>query len=231
MQFSISGRTVEIFLSAEGIAPLVILNTIQGEGAKIFEKCLELGCINFTLAAISGLNWNRDLSPWETPEIRNNRYSFGGADKYISQLTTQIMPEILLKLPRTPEFTAIAGYSLAGLFALYAAYRTDIFSRVASVSGSLWFPGFTEFAQSHDFAKKPDCIYLSLGDAEAKTRDKNLSPVQKNTELLANLYKSRGIRTIFELNCGNHFTDTIGRTAKGIKKIIDSVSGIFHNTI
>ncbi|MBR6421306.1 alpha/beta hydrolase [bacterium] len=224
MQFSISGRTVDIFSSAEGIAPLVILNTIQGEGAKIFEKCLELGCKNFTLAAIGGLNWNHDLSPWETPDIRNNRYSFGGADEYISQLTTQIMPEILSKLPGKPEFTAIAGYSLAGLFALYATYRTDVFSRVASVSGSLWFPGFTEFAQSHDFVKTPDCIYLSLGDTEAKTRDKNLAPVQKNTEFIAGLYKSRGIETIFELNCGNHFTDTIGRTAKGIKKIIDTVS-------
>ena len=224
MQFTVSGRTVEIFLSAEGIAPLVILNTIQGEGAKIFEKCTDIGCKNFTLAAIGGLNWNRDLSPWETPEIRNNKYSFGGADEYIPQLTGEIMPEILSKLPGAPEFTAVAGYSLAGLFALYAAYRTDVFSRVASVSGSLWFPGFTEFAKSHDFVKTPDFIYLSLGDAEAKTRDKNLAAVQKNTELIAGLYKSRGIETIFELNCGNHFTDTIGRTAKGIKKIIDTVS-------
>ena len=224
MQFLISGRTVEIFSSADGIAPLAILNTIQDEGEKIFDKCLEAGCKNFTLAAIGGLNWNRNLSPWETPEIRNNRYSFGGADEYISQLTGEIMPEILSKLPEKPEFTAIAGYSLAGLFALYAAYKTDVFSRVASVSGSLWFPGFIEFAQSHDFVKNPDFIYLSLGDTEAKTRDKNLSRVQKNTELLAGLYKSRGIQTIFELNCGNHFTDTIGRTAKGIKKITDSVS-------
>ena len=217
---------IEIFTKRnyDGAVPLVILHTFSGEGKEVFEKCLELGCTNFTLAAIGGLNWNRDLSPWETPEIRNNRYSFGGADEYIPQLTTQIMPEILSELPGTPEFTAVAGYSLAGLFALYAAYKTDVFSRVASVSGSLWFPGFTEFAQSHDFAKKPDCIYLSLGDDEAKTRDKNLALVQKNTELLANLYKSRGIPTLFELNHGNHFTDTVGRTAKGIKKIIDTVS-------
>jgi len=218
--FTVSGRTVEIFSSADGIAPLVILNTIQGEGAKIFEKCLDFGCNNFTLAAIGRLNWNRDLSPWETPEIRNNRYSFGGADEYISELTDSILPEICGKLPEKPEYTAIAGYSLAGLFALYAAYRTDVFSRVASVSGSLWFPGFTDFAETHDFVKTPDRIYLSLGDAEVKTRDKNLAPVRKNTELLAGFYKSRGIETIFELNPGNHFTDTIGRTAKGIMKMI-----------
>ncbi len=220
MHFTVSGRTVEIFSSAMGKAPLVILNTIQGEGAKIFDKCLESGCKNLTLAAISGLNWNRDLSPWETPEIRNNRHGFGGADEYISELTTSILPEICGELPEKPEYTAIAGYSLAGLFALYATYKTDVFSRVASVSGSLWFPGFTGFAQSHDFAKTPDCIYLSLGDTEAKTRDKNLAPVQKNTEFLADFYKSRGIPTIFELNPGNHFKDEILRISKGIKMVL-----------
>ena len=39
------------------------------------------------------------------------------------------------------SFIGIAGYSLAGLFALYALYKTDAFTRVASMSGSLWFPG------------------------------------------------------------------------------------------
>lgn len=220
MEFTVSGRTVEIFSNAMGKAPLVILNTIQGEGAKIFDKCLESGCKNLTLAAISGLNWNHDLSPWPTPSIRNNKYGFGGADKYISELTDSILPEICAKLHEGSEFTAIAGYSLAGLFALYAAYKTDVFSRIASVSGSLWFPGFTGFAQSHDFAKTPDCIYLSLGDTEAKTRDKNLAPVQKNTEFLADFYKSRGIPTIFELNPGNHFKDEILRISKGIKMVL-----------
>lgn len=221
MHFTVSGRTVEIFSTAEGIAPLVILNTIQDEGEKIFDKSLELGGKDFTLAAISGLNWNRDLSPWETPEIRNNRHGFGGADEYIKKLTNEIMPEIRAKLGFEPEYTAIAGYSLAGLFALYAAYKTDVFSRIASVSGSLWFPGFTDFAETHDFVKTPDRIYLSLGEDEAKTRDKNLAPVLKNTEFLADLYKSQNIPTIFELNPGNHFTETILRTAKGIKSLLD----------
>ena len=222
MNLFISDKTIEIFSNPNcgGRVPLVILHTFNGEGREVFEKCLELGCINFTLAAIGGLDWNRDLSPWETPEIRKNRYSFGGADEYVSQLTGEIMPAIISKLPGKPEFTAIAGYSLAGLFALYAAYRTDAFSRVASVSGSLWFPGFTEFAKLNDFAKTPDLIYLSLGDAEDKTRDKLLSSVRKNTEELAAFWRSKGINTVFELNPGNHFKDAVPRLAKGIKHLI-----------
>lgn len=201
--------------------PLVILHTFQGEGKEVFDKCTEIGCNNFALAAIGGLNWNHDLSPWAAPTIGNNKYGFGGADEYIKKLTNEIMPEIRAKLGLKPEFTAIAGYSLAGLFALYAAYRTDVFSRIASVSGSLWFPGFTEFAETSKFVKTPDRIYLSLGESEAKTRDKNLAPMRKNTEKLAEIYKSQNIQTVFELNPGNHFTETILRTAKGIKNLLD----------
>jgi len=228
MQLSISGKTVEIFTKTNSInkISLVILHTFQGEGKEVFDKCTEIGCENFTLAAIGNLNWNHDLSPWPTPNIGNNKYGFGGADEYIKKLTNEIIPEIRVKLGLKPEFTAIAGYSLAGLFALYAAYRTDIFSRIASVSGSLWFPGFTEFAETNNFARTPDLIYLSLGEAEAKTRDKNLAPVRKNTEKLAAIYKSRSIPTIFELNPGNHFTETILRTAKGIKVILSDAKNL-----
>jgi hypothetical protein len=223
MPLSISGKTVEIFTktNSDNEIPLVILHTFQGEGKEVFEKCAELGCDNFALTAIGNLNWNHDLSPWPTPTIGNNKYGFGGADGYIKKLTNEIIPEIRAELGFEPEFRAIAGYSLAGLFAIYTAYKTDIFSRVASVSGSLWFPGFTEFAETNNFARTPDLIYLSLGEAEAKTRDKNLAPVRKNTEKLAEIYKSHKIPTIFELNPGNHFTETILRTAKGIKNLLD----------
>ena len=214
---------IEIFISrnSKNKIPLVILHTFQGEGKEVFDKCAEQGCDNFALAAIGNLNWNHDLSPWPAPTIGNNKYGFGGADEYIKKLTNEIMPGIREKLGFEPEFSAIAGYSLAGLFAVYAAYKTDIFSRVASVSGSLWFPGFTEFAETNKFAKTPEFIYLSLGDAEAKTRDKNLAPVRKNTEKLFEFYKSHSIPAIFELNPGNHFTETVSRTAKGIKRMLD----------
>ena len=223
MPLTISGKTVEIFTKTDSDRkiPLVILHTFQGEGKEVFDKCSEIGCDNFALAAIGGLNWNHDLSPWAAPSIGNNKYGFGGADEYIKKLTNEIMPEIRAELGFEPEFSAITGYSLAGLFAIYAAYKTDIFSRIASVSGSLWFPGFTGFAETNKFAKTPDLIYLSLGEAESKTRDKNLAPVRKNTEKLAEIYKSRTIPTIFELNPGNHFTETVLRTAKGIKSLLD----------
>ena len=43
--------------------PLVYLNAGDDEGAATWEMCRALGCPAFTLAVISGLQWNRDLTP------------------------------------------------------------------------------------------------------------------------------------------------------------------------
>lgn len=88
-----------------------------------------------------------------------------------------------------PSYLALAGYSLAGLFAIYAACKTDVFSRIVSASGSEWFPGFEEYLKSHDFIKKPVCIYLSLGDIEAKAKNKVLATVQDKIESLFSTVK------------------------------------------
>ena len=49
---------------AEGPLPVVYLNVFQGDGAPVWEACQEAGCPPFALAAVGGLEWNRDLSPW-----------------------------------------------------------------------------------------------------------------------------------------------------------------------
>ena len=107
------------------------------------------------------------------------------------------------------------------MFALYAAYRCDAFDRVASVSGSLWFPDFKEYALTHEMRKRPEKLYLSLGDREARTRNSVLMTVQRNTEELAEHYRRLGLDVTWELNPGNHFKDAALRSAKGIKAILE----------
>ena len=123
-------------------------------------------------------------------------------------------------LQDSPRFIGIAGYSLAGLFALYAMYRCDAFDRAASMSGSLWFPDFREYALTHGMKKRPDKIYLSLGDKEAKARNALLKTVQDNTEQIVSHYRQLGLDVTWELNPGNHFRDAALRTAKGIRAIL-----------
>ena len=66
----------------------------------------------------------------------------------------------------------------------------------------------------------PDKIYFSLGDKEANTRNPVLKTVQDKTIELSEYFKNLGSEVIFELNPGNHFTDTVLRSAKGIKTIL-----------
>lgn len=126
------------------------------------------------------------------------------------------------KIRGSAPYVGIAGYSLAGLFALYAMYRCDCFARVASISGSLWFPKFREYVLRHELMRQPEMLYMSLGDAEAKTKHAVLKTVQENTEAIVRRYQEVGVDVRWELNPGNHFRDVAMRSAKGIKAILEA---------
>ena len=215
--FAIGSKTVSIFPSSEPGAPIIYLNTFSGEGQKICETAQAAGCLPFTLVAISDLDWNHDMVPWDSPPaFKNSEPCTGGADDYLHLLTEEIIPAAEKEINGVPRWRGIAGYSLAGLFALYAIYRTDVFSRVGCMSASLWFPGFKEYIFSHEPKRWPDCIYFSLGDKEAKTRNPVLKTVQEKTEEIQTFYQNKGIDTVFRLNPGNHFVQGIERTVVGI---------------
>lgn len=219
--FTIGSKTVSIFPSIEPEAPITYLNTFSDEGQKVYGAAQPDGCPPFTLVTISNLDWNRDMAPWDSPAAFKKGEPFtGGADDYLRLLVEEIIPRAEKELPGPPAWRGIAGYSLAGLFALYAIYRTDVFSRVGCMSGSLWFPGFKEYVFSHEPKRRPDCIYFFLGDKEAKTRNPVLKTVQENTEEIQTFYQNKGIDTVFQLNPGNHFVQGEERTTAGIEWLL-----------
>ena len=219
---SIDSKAVSIFQTGISGVPVIYLNTYSEEGQQVFEAAQAAGYPPFTLVAISDLDWNHDMAPWDSPAAFKKGTPFtGGADDYLRLLVDEIIPEAEKDLATPPAWRGIAGYSLAGLFALYAIYRTDVFSRVGCMSGSLWFPGFKEYIFSHEPKRWPDCIYFSLGDKEAKTRNPVLKTVQENTEEIQTFYQNKGIDTVFQLNPGNHFVQGIERTAAGIQWLLN----------
>ena len=88
------------------------------------------------------------------------------------------------------------------------------------MSGSLWYPGFKDFALQNTLYIAPQHLYFSLGDKEARARNQYLKTVQQCTEELAAHYRSLGINTCYELNPGGHYRDIISRSAAGIKWIL-----------
>ena len=124
--FSTKEKTISIFPSLEATAPIIYLNTVSGEGQKVFKAAQAVGCPPFTLIAVSGLDWNRDMAPWDGPAAFKQGEPFtGGADDYLRLLVEEIIPRAEKELPGPPAWRGIAGYSLAGLFALYAIYQTN----------------------------------------------------------------------------------------------------------
>ena len=215
--FTTNSKTVSIFPSSKANSPILYLNTLSGEGQKVYEAAQAAGCPPFTLVAISDLDWNHDMAPWDSPPaFKNADPCTGGADDYLRLLTGEIIPAAEKELGNVPRWRGIAGYSLAGLFALYAIYQTDLFSRVGNMSGSLWFPGMKEYILSHEPKRRPNHIYFSLGDKESKTRNPILRNVRQNTEEIQAFYQGKGIDTVFQLNPGNHYDHAAERTAAGI---------------
>lgn len=215
--FTINGKTVDVFLASEPGTPIIYLNTFSDEGQKVYGAAQAAGCPPFTLVAISDLDWNHDMAPWDSPPaIKNAAPCTRGADDYLRLLTEEIIPMAEKEIDGAPRWRGVAGYSLAGLFALYAIYRTDLFSRVGSISGSLWFPGIKEYIFSHEPKRLPDYMYFSLGDKENKTRNPLLRNVRQNTEEIQSFYQAKGIDTVFQLNPGNHYNHAAERTAAGL---------------
>lgn len=215
--FSIANKTISVFASSAPNAPVIYLNTFSGEGQKIFQAAQDSHYPSFTLIAISDLDWDHDMAPWDCPPIfKNTQPCTGGADDYLKLLTETIVPTVENNLAGPPCWRGIAGYSLAGLFAVYAIYQTNLFSRVGSMSGSLWFPGIKEYIFSHEPKCQPDYMYFSLGDKESKTRNPILQSVQSNTEEIQTFYQKKGINTVFQQNSGNHYNHATERTTAGI---------------
>jgi len=216
-------RRVCLYKLVEGSVPLVYSIDYHENGQLLLEACRQVGCSGFNLVTISGLHWNQELSPWpvETVVSRDDRFE-GQAGQWLPVLTGEVVPQVEHLLDAPPAWRCLAGYSLAGLFAVWTAFQTDLFTRILSASGSMWYPGWLEFARDHELAVPLQGIYLSVGDKESTSRNAVLQTVGERTRQIADLMASRGITATFELNPGNHFKNPPLRVVKGIKWLLEN---------
>lgn len=218
--FTSGNKKITVYPALAENRPVIYLTTYNDDGGEVYAQVQKGGCPDFTLVTVSGLNWEAELSPWAAGNLFKYSEMFtGGADVYLQFLTQQVLPQAEAGLNGI-LWRGLAGYSLAGLFTVYALYKTDLFSRAASMSGSLWYPGFKDFALQNTLYIAPQHLYFSLGDKEARARNQYLKTVQQCTEELAAHYRSLGINTCYELNPGGHYRDIISRSAAGIKWLL-----------
>ena len=175
---------------------------------------------NFLFAAIPVKSWNDELSPWEAPAVWGKESFGGNAAGALRFLTEQVIPTLKQQFA-LPENVRIilGGYSLAGLFALWASTQTALFSGVAAASPSVWFPGWMEFEQQHPIQAQR--IYLSLGDREERAKNLTMAAVGDNIRALHRELAGRGKDCTLEWNSGGHFKEADLRTARGFRWVME----------
>lgn len=164
------------------------------------------------LVALHGLDWNAALSPWPAEKVFRGGEDFsGGAPAFLKEVEESIIPAAEQAPPRR---RMIAGYSLGGLFALYAALNSDAFSLAASVSGSVWFDGFADYALSRSC--RAQRVYMSLGDKEKNTRNVRMACIEERSRAVAS-----HLGCTLQMNPGGHFADELPRMARAINTLMN----------
>ncbi len=185
---------------------------------KEYELIRELsGSEDFLLIFIPVDSWNHDLSPWNAPPVFGKEPFGDGAPKTLRTIEEELIPELIKRGPSDRKLI-LGGYSLAGLFALWAVYESDAFAGTAACSPSVWFPGFMDYQRDHPIRTKT--VYLSLGDREEKAKNRVFAAVGDCIRESDRLMRERGVNSILEWNPGNHFVDGELRTAKGFSWVL-----------
>ena len=175
---------------------------------------------DFCLKAVRVHSWNSDLSPWPAPAVFGDEDFGEGAAETLKVILDKVVPA-----PEDAPFIntiLIGGYSLAGLFALWAGYQTDRFAGIAAASPSIWFPHFTEYMQENEIHAQH--VYLSLGDREERTRNPVMSQVGNAIRTARELLADAGTDCELEWNKGNHFKNPDLRTAKAFSWLMKRIN-------
>lgn len=172
------------------------------------------------LISVEVPDWNRDMTPWPAEKVFGKGEDFsGGADEYLAELVKEI-PAFEEREGLRPSERYLLGYSLAGLFAVYGALNSELFTGFASVSGSMWYDGFAAYVEGK--APHPALAkgYFSVGNREKNSKNPRMKTVEDCAARISGGLAERGIRTVFEINPGTHFTDPEGRIEKAVRWLL-----------
>lgn len=189
-------------------APVVLIQPVDKQNMSGIESEIrEIGRLSdkdFSLIGVKIENWNHDLSPWAAPAVFG-REGFGDG-------ANDTLEEVLKLCSDEHKLYMIGGYSLAAMFALWAAYQTDVFTAVAAASPSIWFPGFIDYMKNNNLMSHK--VYLSLGDKEEKARNPVVATVGDCIREAHEMLKAKRVDCVLEWETGNHFKEPDLRTAR-----------------
>lgn len=170
-----------------------------------------------TIASVPVRDWADVLTPWPTAGLYREDPAFGGqAAVTLNELLTQAIPAIEAAHGLEPAARAICGYSLGGLFALYALTHADAFAACACVSGSVWYEGWVEHLRELPVDLSGRYAFLSLGTKERRAARPLLKTVQVRMESCADILRERGCTVDYRTGPGSHLQHVGERLDAGL---------------
>lgn len=83
------GGTIYRTQGAKALAYILEPEPVTDKVASVAEE------LSLTLVSISGMDWNRDLSPWKAEKVFKGEEDFsGGADDFMEKLENKVFPAI-----------------------------------------------------------------------------------------------------------------------------------------
>lgn len=192
------------------ICHMILPEGIKEDLANGLERLAEKHGVS--IVVINDVIWNDDLTPWPAEGVFKKAKPFGGqAAVFLDRLTREIIPEEERLGIENPERT-ILGVSLSGLFAVWSAFNTDIFTNIISISGSLWYDGFVDWMKENTPSPSINKVCMLLGEKEKFAKDKRMATVEECTYTAANILKEKSCAdVVFELVEGTHFSPIMPR--------------------
>lgn len=174
-----------------------------------------------SIVVIEDVNWNDDMTPWPAIGVFKKAKPFGGrAASFLNKLTNEIIPNTERELRIENAERALLGVSLSGLFAVWAAFNTDVFANIISISGSLWYDGFIEWMKEQTPSPQLKKVCMLLGEKEKNAKEKRMATVEERTLAAANLLKSKTqADVVFELVEGTHFSPIMPRLERAFEVV------------
>ena len=171
-----------------------------------------------SIVVIEDVNWNDDLTPWPAVGVFKKAKPFGGkAAAFLNKLTHEIIPETERDLGIEDAERTLLGVSLSGLFAVWAAFNTDAFTNIISISGSLWYDGFVEWMKEQTPSPQLKKICMLLGEKEKNAKEKRMATVEERSLAAADILKAKSLAAVsFELVEGTHFSPILPRMERAM---------------
>ena len=214
IESTLAGRKCRIY-GSEGPEVLLVQPSARHENGTLEAEAEQIAALvdrPFLLVTIELEDWTIDLMPWPDGNISRDPEAGKHGQETLGFILNDLLPELEQRYGDLPVI--IGGYSLGGLFALWASCQSARFRAVAAASPSVWIHNWLPFAKKN--VPLAEAVYLSLGDREEHVKNQAIARVGDNLRAYYELLQQQLApdRCTLVWEDGGHFNENAGRLAR-----------------